>query len=826
MDSVSPGQNKPAENASASLVYGTSYTAQINARQNDGSYRVTVDNPKVDLDGVLLALPVLGGHLGMQVRCNLTELTKVKLVYGSPSFIYATLPDIIADPNDLNRSLVWGPPMDVNQDVSGNVYSSHAEDLLEGEVEFHNLYGVSLQLLTSLMRMTAGDRAAVECHLINDMVRVVSGQWRHISGLGEDLIFDHGRPTMERGWSMYRHEVLGALAEKEPYAEMNGDEVDRELLEQKRITAVGRHRFREFIGFAGDFIHSFVSDPPATMASLAEGAAASGAGKSWLHRNSDGSVIVQSVADIRFERVCRIPVPVRYAHHEDPSVTTAREYDKLDAEYLKLPQAISPVDPKDVYQMAYHIRSYSRWLSRYHSFARMLQLSGEYEIPSEANSPVPDWTNAEADRKSSNSRVLYYDAYACVSILRDGSIVTQDGYGSTVMMSNGNVQISAARHLDFEAAGDIRMVSGGSILVKARRNIELSATLGGLILHSYAWLKMLCESGTVWLRSNAAANKDVTPTPKETGAPTPEVAGWVEGEKDGFGVLVEAVDGAAAYRSQKGMTIAVDGIPADDEDKTANITLTTAGDLILRGDRKAALQSGADISLSSQRVAIASQKLLSSSNEVTIGAVAAAPHLVLRNGELWCPNLSATRFSSNSIRGPERGAGSERHFNHIDKLPTPVTPPAGADADSQELLSEAKIDVARGADLPWESPVSGPAWAFPPKSEYVWDGREKSKSAIPETLTQQYLRLDADAEESDRWDGNGYKDWNLRSVLRGKRTGTRGGFGYYELQYQADDSGESLREPSDIEPSDMQNLVTSWRPRPRFAIKALKRELE
>jgi hypothetical protein len=823
---------------------GVSYTGQICSRQGDGTYRVTVDDPKVNLAGVRLALPVLGGHLGLQVRCNLTPLTKVKFVYGTPSFIFATIPAHSADvENGHGRSLLWGPNMDGETGVTDNMFSDHPEDMLEGEVEFSNLYGVSLQFLTTLMRMTAGDRAAVECHLINDMVRVVSGQWRHISGLGEDLIFDHGRPTLERGWSSYRHEVLGALAEKDAYAELNGDEADREALQAKRVTALGRHRFREFIGFAGDFIHSFVTDPPATMVSLAEGAnassdsAASVAGKSWIHRNSDGSVIVQSVADIRLERVVRIPVAVRYTHHEDPEITSARVYDKLEADFLKLPQAISPVDPLDVFQMAYHIRSYSRWLSRYHSFARMLQLSGEYSVPRESDSPLPDWCNGEVERRAAgNGRITYYDAYACVAIMRDGSIVLHDGYGSSVMMSNGNVQISAARHIDVEAAGDIRLLAGGSILMKARRNIELSATLGGLVLHSYAWLKMLCEKGTLWLRSNAVTDKSAAAAePKVPGAPTPEVAGWEEGESDGFAILVEASDGAAAYRSRKGVTVAVDGNTKDEEDTSYDITFLTEAGLTLRGGRSAALQSGSDVSVSGQRLALSAPSILTDATEILVtGASANAPSAVLRNGSFWCKSISSNDLRSNDIYGKEQGPQDpipdpqpseslKKHFNHILPLKTPVEAPTGADEDETELLTNAKRARSNPPALPWGVSSAGPEWAFPPKEEYIWDPREKAKGAVPETLTQQYLRLDAETSDPDRWGGPGYSEWELRSTLDGKRTGKKGGFGFYEMQYQADDSGEDLRTPSTTPPAEI-NLVTSWRPRPKFAIQFLKRD--
>lgn len=820
-------------NASKVLIPGIVYTGQITARQGDGTYRVAVDDPRVTVSGVRLALAVLGGHLGLQVKGNLPRLTKVKFVYGAPSFIFATIPTASSDlDNGRNRSLLWGKAMDKEQGVAENLYSDHPEDMLEGEVEFVNLYGISLQFLTTLMRMTAGDRASVECHLINDMVRVISAQWRHISGLGDDLIFDHGRPTLERNWSMYRHEVLGALAEKAPYADLNGDEIDRKTLDAKRVTALGRHRFREFVGFAGDFIHSFVSDPPATIVSLGEEAVA-GAGKSWFHRNSDGSVLLQSIADIRLERVTRIPVPVRIAHHEDPDVTKAREYDSLEAGFLKLPKMVSPANPKDLYQMAYHLRSYSRWLGRYHSFARMLQQPGEYSIPSEAASPVPDCLNGEVDRRKSNGAVTYYETYACYAILRDGSIVQHDGYGSSIVTSNGNIQISAARHVDIEATGDLRLLAGGSIFLKARRNIELSATLGGLILHSYAWLKMLCEKGSLWLRSNATTDKSAAPEPAAEDAPTPEIAGWVSGSADGHAILVEASDGAAAYRSKKGVTLAVDGTPQDEQDPAFDVLVTTGGSAKIRGDQGMSLQTTQNMLLTSKKCAIASPTILTDATSIVVGPVTGRPTLVLRNGVLWCETVDTMKVRSNEIFGPERGpkvlisdAGStlllKRHFNHIDTLKSPVREASGAAEEDKAALQAAKTAMGTPPALPWGNTTAGPEWSFPAKTEYVWDTREKAAGAVPETLTQQYLRLDATGT-TDQWAGPGYGDWEVRREPTGPRTARRGGFGYYELQYKADDAGENLHVPSPTAAKDMTEPVVSWRPKDKFTMKYLKR---
>lgn len=848
LPSVKASRNAQATGAANAerLIPGSTYTAKVQGRQDDGTYTVTTIDPQQDLTGVQLALPVMGGLFGMNIRCNLPAQTSVKIAYGSPSFIICVLPDNNADwLNAQSRSAIWGPKTGADQEgASLDNFSTQADDLLEGEVEMSNMFGIALEFLTTLIRMKASDRAVVECHLINDMVRIISAQYRHISGMGEELIFDHGRPTLERNWSMYRHEVLGLDKEKTPFAEMNGDEVDRDKLEARRITGIGRMRLKEFIGFAGDFIHSFVSDPPKAIVSLGQGSA--GAGKSWLHRNSDGSVIIQSVADIRIERTCRIPVAVRTEHHEDPDVTKAREYDNLEKDFLKLPAALS--SGADLYQTAYHIRSYSRWLGRYHSFARMLQMP-EYYVSSEAAAPVPDWRNREADREATNGRALYpdgesttlyYDAYACITIMRDGSIVLYDGYGASIVMSNGNLQLSAPRHIDVEAAGDLRLKAGGSILMKARRNIELSATLGGLVLHSCTWLKMLCERGTLWLRSNAVTDKDAPdPTAAAPGMPLPEVAGRMSGTAHGAAILVEAAEGHAVYRSQMGVAFAIDGSPIDANDRRYNMTVSTEGDLDLRGKRRVDLRSSGQTRIAGESVLIAALSFLTNAAEFILGRNLASPDVIIRNKMLWCRRLFSDDIAGGRITGPERGPRVavpdaqpdqqlKQHVNHIDVFPNNVIPaaPIGASTAQVNAMTAASSLVSSSPVLPWQSSSDGPLWSFPPVEEYVWDNREKTGGGIPETLTQQFLRLDALTSPNDQWGGAGYSSWSLNTTVSGKRIRASGGFGSHEIVYRASDEGENLHIPSESLPSAFSNVKIEWTPVSDASIKVLKRESE
>lgn len=796
--------------ASVQLQVGSVYRGEVTSQDADGTYSVRLNAPKETVHGVMLALPVFGGLMGFNVRTKIMVGTLVELSYGRPSFIYAV---IVNNPSDwLNagrRSVAWGDPVRKTKDVTADI----AEDMVEGELEISNMFGVAMQFLTTLIRMNAGDRAVVETHLINDMVRVISAQYRHISGIGEDLIFDHGRPTMERTWSSYRHELMNKLKEGQNDTVMKGHAVDKEALEaENKIAAMARYRLIEFVGFAGDFMHSFIADPASAAVEMLNESATSqetaGSGKSWIHRNSDGSLLFQSVADIRLERVCRIPIPVRIASHEDPTVTAEREYDKLEDEFSAKLVDFGKFDRKNAYRNAYHLRTYSRWLSRAHAVTRMLQLPKEYRLREENFYAEPSWTNLEDDKQKANAAVEYFDAYACVTILRDGSIVMHDGYGSSVTMSNGNVQVSASRHLDLEAAGDVRVVAGGSFYVKARRNIELSALTGGLILHSYAWFKTICERGTLWLRSNAATGPGTTVAAARDDGPTPEVHG-------DQAILIESTEGSIAVRSDKKMVFTIEGAPADREKttETHDFTVKTNGNVhtAALGNNIMAAQDDVVIS-ASQTVALSSQRFYGKAFEVDF-----ADNFLFKQGTLHVDQIKSERVKANYISGPKVGARWDdrvtprpSHGNHVQVNKDPIEIKVGENEDGIEARDYAAGGSAVKPDVPWKAANDGPEWTFSPEIEYAWDARDETKGALTETLTQQYIARDVG--DNDPWGASGYRNWVWSAnFLEGRRTARPLGFGYKSVAYRSM-TGSNLHEPTSKPPAALQTdaQAASW----------------
>lgn len=833
---ITPDQKKTAtaSEALSQLSIGTTYTGKIVEVSATNTYTVRLDSPAgANVSGVVLASAIVSGILGFQDSRVLGVGTPVGMAYGSPSFIFAVFPSAQPDKkNGANRSVAWGDPVNRTNDAGRFASTNVAEDLVASEFDFDNLFGVGIRFLTGLVAMKAGDRAKVECHLYNDMVRIVSQQFRHIHGLGEDLIFDHGRPTMERGYTSYRHELMGKELETEPLFNLNGDEVDKKSLE--RVEKQARHRYLEYMGFVGDFIHRFVCDPPTTLVSLADGklgvafagaadpTGASGrrAGKFWEHIGSDGSYMLHTCAEIRFERVTKIPVFHRKASHESNATTKARRYRELKRDFVKA-WDYGSYDAKNAYRTAYQLRLYARWLTRYQAFARALQLDSEYAMQSEQASPTPDWNNVEEDRRATNPDLAYYESYSSYSILRDGSQVIHDGYGSSAVFSNGNIQLSAARHIDLEAAGDVR-VSCDSFFLKARRHIELSASAGGIIFHSFALLRMLCEKGSIHIRSDAKPPGALAPDgPKSL--VTPPIQPVVLDSA----ILLESAEGKTAIRSFKQVSVTVDGTPADADGRDTDecdIILSTKGSIRGKAQKYIILGAAKDIITACRNWAVKVSKWYGDVGEIMWDKFYLRP----KAGNIQIRRLEVqSMVAQGSILAPYRGPvplpnaryTGGQHGNHIGVRTRDIV---WKDTSEKDVEAQASLEFAPDAKTkpvsPWEKDAEDAKWEFFSPTDYYWDKRDERKGALVQTLTQQYLEHD---EPTHLWGGvplapndSHYDIWSWSSdrLQISKRTGdNRVGFGGVAQQFK-ESAGQNLHQASPLSGADLgaNSSASSW----------------
>ena len=392
------------------------------------------------------------------------------------------------------------------KDESHYVGHRPAKDMVEGEYSLGNDYGVAMTLLKHMAKLQAGDLAKVECHLFDDMVRIVSDKFKHHTAFGDHEIYnDKGRINVRWLGTDKEHEALGLDKDTDAkFASTVENTVNSEASVEDKWAESGRWRFQSYIGHLGNFINFFLTDP---IKHLADSAGAS-SGKFRMHVNDDGSFLVQSLGDIVLERVVKIPVPIEIGQYDDPEkILNSEAYSELNKDKLG---KWKPSSSSKLYESVYQIREHARWFSHVYSMAQF-HIDPRYEVRPDAEYLYPDKDSQDADRKQANDKggyspgthQSYIYKYATIRIYKDGSILLMDTEGSAINMSNKDVTISAARNLNLEAANHITFQSGNDIVIKARRNIDVSAIKGGILQRCRAFHETLCELGTVFVESNA-----------------------------------------------------------------------------------------------------------------------------------------------------------------------------------------------------------------------------------------------------------------------------------------------------------------------------------
>lgn len=405
---------------------------------------------------------------------------------------------------DYKKSLLFETQQNLLKRASYNKHRPFM-DLIEGELDLSNELGVGITLLEHMAKLKAGDLAKIELSTIDDLVRIVSGCFEHITAFGDLKIFADG-DRLNSIWNgtVFDHEAFGLMGPKDQRvpASQEAYEAYYDLNKDERHILTGRWRFNQFLGYLGNLVNIFVSDPVAALGKIAkEPIARSGLGR--MHVNEDGSVIVQSVHDIVLERVVRVLVPVETMPEYHPE-------GNLSDEILE-PDPLKKWDFKstdNMFEAVYQIREYSRWLSNYYSLARFHMMDKDYKVFSEAETPLHKEAHMDFEREKVPTPMYWQELYSCIKIMRDGSIVAMDGYANSIVMNKKGIHIASANNLHIESAGNVNIVAGHDINLVANRSIGVNAINEGLTLRSKKWFQGICLENGILLQTDSPNTTD------------------------------------------------------------------------------------------------------------------------------------------------------------------------------------------------------------------------------------------------------------------------------------------------------------------------------
>lgn len=491
-DSQQAANTSRQQNNSSDAVLdkGICYAGQIilvNPETN--SCTVRLDHPSCILENCIWVVgSIIAPLMGLSLKTIPPTGARVALIYGSPCYIIQVLPTAPSDHDSSKMKTKTGAFTRKDSGIYGNGGAGSgtlASEILEGEWELSNSNGVGLLFLNNLIQMSAAGRAVVETHCLNDMVRIISENFRHHSAFGDFEIYNDGRLNTVWEGTSYEHESYNLDDPKAPKVTTQGNQVDLSSVQDP--VAIYKNRFKLYVGWLGDFIHLFISDPAKTASDILSG-------KADIKIHNDGTILARSTSEIVFEKAVRVLVPKKLKKWDDPQGDLFKDFDNLPTEPLRT------WNYKNPHHGAYQLRQYARYLSNFYSLARFRQLEKDYQVSKESDTPAPNPNNVEPDRQSQSGNV-FIEEYSTIRIMRDGSILTSASGGSTVYQGRGHVCISAPKGILIDSGGDIAL-TGSNIYLKSHNNTEVTAVTGEIRTKGRKGIFSLAEEGPVWIKSD------------------------------------------------------------------------------------------------------------------------------------------------------------------------------------------------------------------------------------------------------------------------------------------------------------------------------------
>lgn len=534
------------------------------------------------IDNCLFAADSLASMLGFAQTSMPAVGSQVLVVY-APSQSYAISgigsnvvdnPEVFSVPaaGDTALEVINDPAYGVRRASEDEVVAggyTPGRDVLPGEKEYSNNMGVWLRLLINMAQLSAGELAKVEVGLMNDMVRIVDNYFAHHNVGGDKLIWAAaGKCVEEDHFTGYGFEAEGKESEHKELASSNEGVIDTEKIEDPS-NATGRWRKSTYVGFLGDMIHTWVSDPTKALSNYAKGAERAGKYRCWV--GADGMLMVQSVGGVHIQVSPRVVIPEVQHNWNDPKFKIEEEFNKLDKSFLKL-WGNGTDNWRDLNVSCWQMRSWARYITLWHSLERWNALAkgGEYcKVPGETElkeTPAP--SSKEKDKEEINpGGDKPYSGTAIISVDPSGSIAlmsygTADKPGtSSVVMNGGNIQIAAPGNLDIQCGGTLSFTAK-NVSMKATDHIEITSIAGALWLKARSAWNALCEAGRMWLKSDLKEGPENDYPVKDGTAPAPQQYG-------SYAICIDAAEGRLALHGKEELTAATSGPKAPLYVKTA-----------------------------------------------------------------------------------------------------------------------------------------------------------------------------------------------------------------------------------------------------------------
>lgn len=386
-----------------------------------------------------------------------------------------------------------------------NANSGRALDVFPGEQVWVNELGVGMALLHLAVQMRASARAKLEMFALDDLVRLVTGQWQHFSAQGEEHIYnDYGYVTRERVGSMHQCEALGSAKFDTPIATEGSPDTEKAKecnWKAKQPEMVPHRRFHEFIGHMGGLYQFFVISPDDSKEQSTYGDQKD-RGLAHLMVDDGGRIYVRSVSDIRFERCDMIAVPRKNKEPWDPAG------EKLEDGYE--PEKKEPFEwDKDDLPTSRPLRErdYFAWARKltYLRFWELSDLNGKKDWilkeEADAEKPVDKYDVIIENEEDYTSWEEHISSF---TLRKDGGITMRNNAGAEISLCGIDIVITCPGDIQLRPGGSLVTLAKEDVVLKAQHSVDVSATQSDVRIKAQKNL-LLYSGATAVLEAGEAA---------------------------------------------------------------------------------------------------------------------------------------------------------------------------------------------------------------------------------------------------------------------------------------------------------------------------------
>lgn len=399
-------------------------------------------------------------------------------------------------------------------------------DVVDGEYVVSNEFGVLLGLYQQMAHLKASELAQVQCHLLDDLVRVISHNFQHYTAIGEYNIYHDGKALMaefgatHKPGESYGRPAVNDKGEKPVFAKDSppkkpDDETDfYKFEEDERIKAI--ERFKIFLGSVGDFLHLFLVRPDPDEARILDPDKTPkkpDTGLCDIHIGTDGGMHLRSVKEIFIEKTNWIRVPLRKAAPDDPKGDDASKlsYEHKDKftfndqyKYLGNP-----------FTYALQIRDYVAYVNEKLNYQNFKKHEKDFYVNDEISKETKLSSIGPVDSETDLNLQQYQLRTAGIYLMPNGGITIRDAWNSAIVMEGGSIYLQPAKDLVSQPLRSNIVKAGAHINMACKGQVDISSTEGGLRLKSEKAQYFYSHNSGVIIEANGSKDTPGSPDPEQ-----------------------------------------------------------------------------------------------------------------------------------------------------------------------------------------------------------------------------------------------------------------------------------------------------------------------